>query len=1656
MARLKTVKLKRKDNSAATRAGLPDWTLLDHLETYFDRTTNEHVVVVKTNSTTTDNIRQDKESAKRIAVEFLLDYYDKKTVFKDLDNEDVGVGDLVDNERFVRIYSGFEGAHLDPRPGSRLKIQVRIRGVFFHAIPENSLQERLELYNQELQNVRGVLFSTDFESDSIDEFFGKFVGMLDKFDRQTELFDVPPNLVFKKDADRIKRFLAELKDFLLFNDFDINDIENPFRIMFNFERASPLRLMNVAVAKKDNTLHPVRKKIIILQRRLESSRLAKYILDINEVNASLNTLNSWFDFADIYIESFDRRATETFNPALKRGRSFLQKANAAKKKMELVQRDAARNGINLDPGVRTSVQIEKQKVDLLRDKLEMDLAVKEDVDFVGDSVVQNLERLLQNIETIGDSYTNIMNKIDLLDMMEEIIQCFSFDIGGLRKFKFKWPSPPRWKFPDLPTFDIMATIPKQITINIEGIIKLALMGLLKEITIKHLECRDYRKFAGQAADYGLVKLRGLLSEEQQGSVSEDIDSKIEPIMTRFVLTTADGVSTYFDEISKRLNPPEILDLVRGTASEFTLNLVKDVDPEIGSLEQIGDFFEYLGTFVEPEILSNLENQASSCSVRDLCEAAIEAKKVLLHNNDGRRASQQEVDEMLAQREKEQLKKLEDLLNLLDQEDIFSDSALPTNPEIKDLIGDLCDPELKDYEPLIPRDPPSVDYLNDKVINTMYDGALMAFNTDVGSFVTSLKGSFREPLSGEIVAAAKSGRRKVRDDGNYEGLTAEEKAAMQLDIDDTGLRRPEIRVAPSLHAAFLSSNSVDGVEEGGRVVYKMNLPVLDSIAASQNRELIEQKRQELERASEQDPDVPGVFALPEAVSEFSTLKYSDEFQWASVEEARANFGNVNHTYTLEISDPRREQSIAMERNEPVEPNVQDAIMNFVVGDFLFTNSQPFQHELFYNIVRSSFIRSFEHRNSMTNELRNDIGNSQGIFATLFRDKVYPQIIINMLRLYLARLASSKFFEVEKLDEVELTTSVGPCPDGFHPRTDLLNLKKVKGDTKEDYNNPGCSGVDGLNPLPDMEAAGVIGAIKLMVRLYMLDVALKSLFALSEFKFEELFRDRLIIDFVIETISQDLKNDLEFGDEFEKEVSRVIALRQERGEQFFDPFEVQIPRPPLNLVTSADKLMFLIKEQALDVFGELYDRLFSQAEKNDILDRDRLFVLLRRPINVARNIPDDIFDEANNARPEDRDFIYRRRSGEFIVEKYIRVEDRPPIIDDGFSDFLANGPDRLGGLNYPSDRDRRKSHTSGIVSNKVLAELLATIKLGGFGSPAGQGDPRAGNFVEGRKFVDYFEPWKYGLRISYALPTTEDNADIIEQIEQIKALKDGHVEDYEKAFFLRNVDGPGDILDVDNYYLIPLCHEEMPIEHFDEFEVKDRDFAELATVIADEQFPIDELKEQLKGNDIYKIMVGYLLAFVTRIPSLVAIYTMKGVSLTEPETDVMFARTKQEIKNLFNTLLSSTKDDWWKQQDPEYQKSGGNIGQAQFQSENLTTSGPSSPLTKMALMTVPILVRGLAEQFDPSYKFMKHLDDAGILPNSATGPTFGALPFALPINIFGPPPFGIGIGPPITPLGLAALTTEPLPGDRKRANDRKKAERRAEGGDVVENCIEEEEE
>ena len=180
------------------------------------------------------------------------------------------------------------------------------------------------------------------------------------------------------------------------------------------------------------------------------------------------------------------------------------------------------------------------------------------------------------------------------------------------------------------------------------------------------------------------------------------------------------------------------------------------------------------------------------------------------------------------------------------------------------------------------------------------------------------------------------------------------------------------------------------------------------------------------------------------------------------------------------------------------------------------------------------------------------------------------------------------------------------------------------------------------------------------------------------------------------------------------------------------------------------------------------------------------------------------------------------------------------------------------------------------------------------------------------------------------------------------------------------------------------------------------------------------------------------------SLLTIYSANAISLSLPETNNAFGKTREALRSLYYTLSKDPEGGaWWQNDSYATKEHGGMAGLKMKFDSNTGTKGPSMDYLGIAMRTVPILARGMADYMDPHYKLVSKLTDYGGLP---TGKTWASVPVFWPVNFF-------GWGPPLTGWGAMAYGMPQLRGDKKAAKKGKineKAEAASSGSDV---CAEE---
>lgn len=193
----------------------------------------------------------------------------------------------------------------------------------------------------------------------------------------------------------------------------------------------------------------------------------------------------------------------------------------------------------------------------------------------------------------------------------------------------------------------------------------------------------------------------------------------------------------------------------------------------------------------------------------------------------------------------------------------------------------------------------------------------------------------------------------------------------------------------------------------------------------------------------------------------------------------------------------------------------------------------------------------------------------------------------------------------------------------------------------------------------------------------------------------------------------------------------------------------------------------------------------------------------------------------------------------------------------------------------------------------------------------------------------------------------------------------------------------------------------------------------------------LKQDLTETEEFRVLFDYVFP-LDRYLAMLQVYTIMSVS-SLPNIDSAFAGTKDELYSLFNVLALSSNTQisstGYRFQgiptNKEISKAmtGLKVG-LETPCFSFSFAGPGlngiglDVVIKMALKTPLLIFKGFVEIADPNIKLSKFIFD--LLKALGICIPIPFISFALlPPTVFGYPPFGIGIGPPLSPFGFGYL-------------------------------------
>ena len=245
---------------------------------------------------------------------------------------------------------------------------------------------------------------------------------------------------------------------------------------------------------------------------------------------------------------------------------------------------------------------------------------------------------------------------------------------------------------------------------------------------------------------------------------------------------------------------------------------------------------------------------------------------------------------------------------------------------------------------------------------------------------------------------------------------------------------------------------------------------------------------------------------------------------------------------------------------------------------------------------------------------------------------------------------------------------------------------------------------------------------------------------------------------------------------------------------------------------------------------------------------------------------------------------------------------------------------------------------------------------------------------------------------------------EQISRLGITSD--VSRNQKAYQLEEKEPDSD--NVRKVFTIPLFSEEVDLSS------GQRTMGELrASVLLRTQRIDPELVDALRNRPEFKFIFDYCFP-LDRITFLVVAYSVTYFAHKEVLRD-LFTVTRGSLKTIFYSLLNAADPDYVDETQPGNRES-------QLAAQNNNSQSSFAPLIAALVFKTPIrILKGLVEITDPNIILAKRIKDAAMLADKNIPMPLASLA-ALPMNIIPPPPIGPGIGPPITPLGLAYLAVD----------------------------------
>ena len=293
--------------------------------------------------------------------------------------------------------------------------------------------------------------------------------------------------------------------------------------------------------------------------------------------------------------------------------------------------------VKMMPSIKSNISKLEEELAALGDQLDS-IEWRDDIFKVEQGKTYNINDMLPlgDLCTLKELYDEFLNKFDFPALFCKYAECIP---------DFPWPPEFKWDFdftipdiPDLPTFDPIAFIIPIIEAAIIDLIIAFLCGLVRAILalLKAPSCEDL-------LDFGALLMSAIMGDDKdQDPVPADstavgagyVAAKAETFKkSQKALEAMDipsdvlpDAADLFDQISLALTPGELCSLLDGTASAQTLAITKqiimssdsNIKDYLDNEDEMSDFFELLGTFIDPAMCEKISRLSNVVVGDDFC------------------------------------------------------------------------------------------------------------------------------------------------------------------------------------------------------------------------------------------------------------------------------------------------------------------------------------------------------------------------------------------------------------------------------------------------------------------------------------------------------------------------------------------------------------------------------------------------------------------------------------------------------------------------------------------------------------------------------------------------------------------------------------------------------------------------------------------------------------------------------------------------------------------------------------------------------------------------------------------------------------------------------------------------------------------------------